>query len=203
MKIVGLTGGIGSGKTTVAKLFESLNIPIYVADVEAKLLMNTSKSIKDKLLVLFGEEAYRDNELNRPFIADKIFNDKATLDQMNAIVHPEVRLHFKNWVQQQVAPYVIKEVAIIFEHDQQKEYDFIISVIANEEERLKRVIDRDHSTREKVLAIMKNQTNDADKAKRSDYVIVNNDKSTLKNQVQKIHKSILNHIDDESNSFLC
>lgn len=203
MKIVGLTGGIGSGKTTVANLFESLNIPIYIADVEAKLLMNSSKVIKEKLLALFGNEAYVNNELNRSFIADKIFNDKAFLDQMNAIVHPEVGLHFKDWVKQQESPYVIKEAAIIFEHEQQNNYDVIISVIANKDDRLKRVIDRDQSNREKVLAIMNNQTTDVEKAKRSDYVIVNNDKSTLKNQVQKIHKSILNRIQDESISFLC
>lgn len=194
MIVVGLTGGIGSGKTTVAKLFKSLDVPIYIADTEAKLLMNESKEIKSKLILLFGAEAYLNNELNKPFIADKIFNNKVCLDQMNAIVHPEVRAHFKRWLKQQQSPYVIKEVAIIFEHEQQSQYDLIISVVANKDLRLKRVIKRDKSTSEKVLTIMNNQINDIDKAKLSDFVILNNDKSTLENQVQKIHKSILKHI---------
>ncbi|WP_431135474.1 dephospho-CoA kinase [Psychroserpens mesophilus] len=194
MIIVGLTGGIGSGKTTVAKLFESLNIPIYIADVEAKLLMNTSTGIKEKLVELFGEKAYLNDELNRPFIADTIFNNKSYLKKMNAIVHPEVGTHFKQWLAQQNSPYVIKEAAIIFEHQKQSQYDLIISVIADEDKRLQRVINRDQSTPEKVLAIMKNQMSDIDKVKLSDFVIVNNDKSTLKKQVQKIHKSILKHI---------
>ena len=192
--VVGLTGGVGSGKTTVAKLFESLNVPIYIADIEAKHLMNNSKEIKSKLVSLFGEAAYLNDELNKPFIADKIFNNKTYLDQMNAIVHPEVGAHFKRWLKQQQTPYVIKEVAIIFEHQQQSQYDLIISVIANKDLRLQRVLKRDHSTSEKVLAIMKNQMSDVDKAKLSDFVILNNDKSTLDNQVQKIHKSILKHI---------
>lgn len=194
MIVVGLTGGIGSGKTTAAKLFRSFNIPIYIADVEAKLLMNTSKGIKQELIALFGEEAYLKDELNRAFIADKIFNDKAYLDKMNAIVHPEVRQHFKQWLERQNSPYVIKEVAIIFEHEQQSQYDLIISIIADKDKRLQRVLDRDKSTPEKVLAIMNNQMNDIEKAKLSDFVIVNNDKSTLEYQVRKIHESILKHI---------
>jgi dephospho-CoA kinase len=198
MIIVGLTGGIGSGKTTVAKEFKNLNIPIYIADVEAKRLMNNSETIKKELIALFGEDTYLNNELNRPFIADKIFSNKAYLDQMNAIVHPKVGAHFKSWVKHQDSPYVIKEVAIIFEHQQQAKYDLIISVIADKDKRLKRVIKRDQSTPEKVLAIMKNQTNDIEKAKLSDYVIVNNDKSTLKNQVLKIHTSILKRIENAS-----
>jgi len=196
MIVVGLTGGIGSGKTTVAKLFENLGIPIYIADTEAKLLMNNSEIIKQELTALFGADAYLKNELNRPFIANKIFNDKTYLDQMNAIVHPKVRAHFKQWQSQQSSLYVINEVAIIFEHEQQSQYDLIITVIADKDKRLKRVLKRDNSTKEKVLAIMDNQMNDMDKAKRSDFVIVNDDKSTLENQVQKIHKSILKCINN-------
>lgn len=196
MIIVGLTGGIGSGKTTVAKLFESLNIPIYIADIEAKLLMNTSKTIRQELITLFGEDAYDNHKLNKPFIADKIFNDKAYLDQMNAIVHPKVGAHFKQWLTVQNSPYVIKEVAIIFENKQQSQYDFIISVIADKDKRLQRVLNRDNSTPEKVLAIMKNQMDDIDKVKLSDFVIVNNDQNTLENQVHKIHESILYRIDN-------
>lgn len=198
MIIVGLTGGIGSGKTTVTKFFESLDIPVYIADTEAKLLMNNSKVIKKELIALFGKDAYVDNELNRSFIAEKIFNNKAYLDQMNAIVHPNVGAHFKLWLEQQNSPYIIKEVAIIFEHEQQSKYDLIISVIADKDKRLQRVLSRDKSTSEKVLAIMNNQMNDVDKVKLSDFVIVNNDRQTLEHQVQKIHKSILKHIENIS-----
>lgn len=198
MITVGLTGGIGSGKTTVGKLFKDLGISIYIADIEAKKLMNNSEIIKKELIHLFGKEAYLHNEINRPFIADKIFNDKSYLEKMNAIVHPKVKTHFKQWLEQQNSPYVIKEVAIIFEHNQQSSYDLIISVIADKEKRLQRVLNRDKSTSEKVLAIMNNQMNDIDKAKLSDFVIVNNEKSTLENQVNKIHQSVLNHIENTS-----
>lgn len=196
MIIVGLTGGIGSGKTTVAKQFQSLGIPIYIADENAKLLMNTSKEIKRELKSLFGKDAFINNKLNKSFIADKIFNNKSYLDQMNTIVHPRVKTHFEQWLKEQNSPYVIKEVAIIFEHEQQSKYDLIISVVADKDKRLQRVLDRDNSTPEKVLAIMKNQMEDIDKAKLSDYVILNNDKSTLEIQIQKTHKSILKHIEN-------
>lgn len=198
MIIVGLTGGIGSGKTTVAQEFRSLGIPIYIADVEAKSLMNNSELIRKELIELFGEKAYLNGKLNRSFIADKIFNDQTYLNQMNAIVHPRVGAHFKSWLKHQNSPYVIKEVAIIFEHQQQSQYDLIISVIADKDKRLQRVLKRDQSTPEKVLAIMKHQMDDVEKARQSDFVIVNNDKKTLKKQVLKIHQSILKYIDKTS-----
>ncbi len=198
MIVVGLTGGIGSGKTTVAELFETIDVPIYIADIEAKLLMNTSTVIKRELIALFGKDAYLNNELNRPFIASKIFTDKDYLNKMNAIVHPKVGAHFKAWLKKQNTPYVLKEVAIIFEHQQQSQYDLIISVIADKEKRLKRVLKRDQKTPENVLAIMKNQLSDIEKVKLSDFVIVNNEKSTLKNQIQKIHKSILLQIENST-----
>lgn len=130
MKIVGLTGGIGSGKTTVAKQFQALGIPVYIADDEAKKLMNRSKIIKRKLKALFGDEAYKDNTLNRPFLADKIFNNAENLEKMNAVVHPKVASHFKNWVKKQIAPYVLKESAILFENGAYKDCDLIITVTA-------------------------------------------------------------------------
>ena len=168
MVIVGLTGGIGSGKTTIGKQFESFGIPLYIADDEAKALMNRSKVIKRKLIKLFGESAYKGNKLNRSYLSSKIFNDKELLDNMNAIVHPKVASHFNRWLKKQKAPYVIKEAAIIFEHNKEDQYDFIITVVADEDLRIKRVLNRDNTTKEKIRTIIKNQLSDDEKVKRSD-----------------------------------
>lgn len=191
MKIVGLTGGIGSGKTTVSNMFKDLGVPIYIADLEAKKLMATSKVIKRKLIDLFGPKAYENNELNRAYIASKIFNDKVYLDKMNAIIHPKVATHFKQWLQKQTSKYVIKEAAIIFEHNMQSQYDYIITVIANEEERIKRILKRDNTSKEKIVSIIKNQISDQEKVKMSDFVIINDKLDHTKAQVLKIHNTIL------------
>ena len=190
MKIIGLTGGIGSGKTTVANFFKEFDVPLYIADVEAKLLMNRSKVIKRKLCALFGDRAYKKGELNKPYIASKIFNDDALLQQMNAIVHPKVATHFRRWLKKQKAPYVIYESAIIFENGSYDQYDIIITVTASIEERLKRVIKRDDSSKEKVLAIMANQWEDSERVKRSDFIIVNDNLAETKKQVLKIHQKL-------------
>lgn len=194
MKVVGLTGGIGSGKTTVSNMFKDLGVPVYIADLEAKKLMATSKVVKRKLIDLFGPKAYENNELNRTFIASKIFNDKAYLEKMNAIIHPKVALHFKKWLQKQTSKYVIKEAAIIFEHNMQLQYDYIITVIASEEERIKRVLKRDNTTKDKILSIIKHQINDQEKVKMSDFVIINDKLEHTKEQVLTIHNTILNDL---------
>ena len=173
MKIVGLTGGIGSGKTTVAKKFEALGIPIYIADIEAKKLMNRSKIIKRKLYKLFGESAYVKGELNKSFIAKKIFENKDLLEKMNAIVHPKVGKHFDRWLNKQTSPYVIKESAILFEKNLQEQCDFVVLVTSPKELRIKRLLDRDNTTKEKILAVMSNQLIEEEKIKRSDFVITN------------------------------
>ncbi|MFT5217180.1 MAG: dephospho-CoA kinase [Glaciecola sp.] len=190
-KIVGLTGGIGSGKTTVANYFKKLGIPVYIADVEAKLLMKRSKIIIRKLIQLFGSETYYKGELNKPFIANKIFNDPVLLEKMNTIVHPKVASHFKRWLKKQDAPYVIKEAAIIFENNTYTSLDYIITVIAPERTRVNRVIERDKSSEERVKAIIKNQCNDAEKVKLSDFVIENVELADTQNQVINIHQKIL------------
>lgn len=191
MIVVGLTGGIGSGKTTVAKQFASLEIPIYIADDEAKKLMNTSKVIKRKLIQLFGNEAYIENKLNKPFIANIIFNDKSYLQKMNAIVHPKVATHFKKWLLKQQAPYVIKEVAILFENGSYKQCDYTITVTAPKKLRIARLLKRDATTEAKIKAIMKNQWTDDEKIKLSTFVINNTTLENTKNQVIKIHTEIL------------
>ncbi|MBU3822573.1 dephospho-CoA kinase [Flavobacteriaceae bacterium XHP0103] len=191
MIVVGLTGGIGSGKTTVAKMFGSLGVPVYIADEEAKKLMNTSKVIKRKLIGLFGENAYVNNELNRPFIADIIFKNKTLLNEMNAIVHPKVRAHFNKWVSKQTAPYVIKEAAILFENGSHKAYDFIITVTAPKDLKVTRLLKREpNTTKNKIEAIMANQWTDEAKIKRSHFVIENINLEKTQEQVKKIHTKI-------------
>lgn len=194
MKIIGLTGGIGSGKTTVANMFHELHVPIYIADLEAKRLMNNSKIIKRKLIELFGSNAYQNNVLNKPLIADRIFNNKNLLSKMNAIVHPKVGAHFNKWVEKQNTAYVIKEAAILFENGGYLSCDAIITVTASEKDRIQRVITRDNSSINKVKAIINNQWSDAEKVKLSQYVITNNNLSETKAQVIKIHQEILKTI---------
>ena len=194
MIIVGLTGGIGSGKTTVARMFSKLGVPIYIADEEAKKLLVRSKVIRRKLILLFGEEAYVDNAINKPFIADKIFYNKELLKQMNSIVHPKVAQHFKKWLKKQTTPYVIKESAILFESNSHKDCDIVITVTASEELRISRVIKRDSTTKEKVKSIIENQWSEDEKIKRSNYVIVNDNLENTEKQVLSVHHKILETI---------
>ena len=189
--LVGLTGGIGSGKTTIANFFKELGVPIYIADTEAKVLMNRSKVIKRKLIALFGDNAYQNEKLNRDFLSKQIFNNKDLLQKMNAIVHPKVASHFTRWVKKQEAPYVISEAAILFENGSYKKYDYIITVTAPEEVRLKRVMSRDSASKEKVKSVMNNQWKDEEKIKLSDYVIQNINLEEAKAQVLQIHQNLL------------
>ena len=191
MIVVGLTGGIGSGKTTVARQFNALGTPVYIADVEAKKLMSISKTIKRKLTLLFGEEAYVNGELNKPFIAETIFNDKTYLDKMNTIVHPKVAQHFYKWLLKQKAPYVLKESAILFEGNSYKQCDLIILVTAPKSLRIKRLLQRDNTTKAKIQAIMDNQWSDEDKMKDPHYVIVNDTLVNVQRQVLDTHEKIL------------
>ncbi|MFS4481522.1 dephospho-CoA kinase [Hyunsoonleella sp. 2307UL5-6] len=192
MIVVGLTGGIGSGKTTVAKAFKALGIPIYIADIEAKKLMNRSKVIKRKLKLLLGEAAYTDaGKLNKPYIANIIFNDESYLKKMNAIVHPKVAKHFKKWTEKQSAPYVIKEVAVLFENGGNTACDFVITVTAPKALRIERLLKRDNTSTEKIEAIIKNQWSDSEKIKLSDYTIINKTLEYTILQAKKVHKKIL------------
>lgn len=189
--IVGLTGGIGSGKTTVAKMFEALGIPVFYSDKEAKVLMNTSEEIKEQLISLLGQESYSEEGLNRAFVAAKIFNNSALLEAVNAIVHPAVAKYFYHWEQEQQAPYVIQESAIIFENQMEDRYAKIIVVTAPEEAKVERVMRRDHVEKEKVEERMKNQLKDEEKLKRADYVIFNDLLEETRNQVLDVHHHLL------------
>ena len=191
MIIVGLTGGIGSGKSTVAKLFIELGIPVYIADTEAKRLMRTSKAIKRKLLVEFGEKAYIKNKLNRAFLANIVFNDKKKLTAINKIVHPSVANSFKRWISKHNSAYAIQENAILFENNSADKFDFIITVTAPIQDKIDRVMKRDNVTKEAVFARMNNQISDKEKIKKSNFVIENRDLNQTKIDVSRIHKQIL------------
>ncbi|WKB81424.1 dephospho-CoA kinase [Cellulophaga lytica] len=187
MKIVGLTGGIGSGKSTAAKMFANLGVPVYNSDTEAKKLMHTSANVKEQIIKLLGAEAYQNGVLNREYIAQKVFSNANLLEQLNAIVHPAVRAHFLEWAKKQNAPYVIQESAIIFENNNQNFYDYIILVTAPLEVRIDRIIKRDNTTREKILSRMDNQWTDEKKEKMSDFKLINEDIVKLKLKIKEIH----------------
>ena len=187
--IVGLTGGIGSGKTTVAKLFSKFNdVAIYIADIEAKKLMSSSEIIKKKLIKQFGESSFVNQKLNRNYISEIVFNDKEKLSILNAIVHPEVKKHFQDFIKKNIdKTYIIYENAILFENGSNLLCDYIITVYANVNTKIERVILRDSSTKEAVESRMKNQWNDSKKIVQSNYIICNENLDETKTQVNKIH----------------
>ena len=191
MKIIGLTGGIGSGKSTIAMLFKALGVPVYIADIEAKKILASSKVVRAKVISLLGTSAYSNEMPNRAYIAQKVFNDPVLLDGLNAIVHPEVTASFKRWVQKQDAPYCVKEAAILFENGGFTHCDATILVTAPREVRVQRVLSRDAITLADVNARMENQWEDQKKIPLANYVIENIDLTSTKIQVQNIHKKLL------------
>lgn len=191
MIIVGLTGGIGSGKTTVAKMFAELGVPVYNSDTEAKRLMQSSKNVKKEIIELFGKRAYERKKLNRTYISDQVFNDSGLLKKLNGIVHPAVRKHFLSWVKKQDGPYVIQEAAVIFENNSQSRYDRIILVTSPQDVRIQRVIKRDGSSKEKISDRIKNQWDDSEKRVLSDFVIENVDFEKTRLRVKEIHGRLL------------
>jgi len=191
LKIIGLTGGIGSGKTTVAKMFEALGVPVYFADIEARKLMQNSDGLKEGIIKLLGEKAYNNDGLNPSYIAPIVFRDRAKLNKLNALVHPLVENHFKNWLKLQDSPYVVQENALIFENMKQSSFDAIITVTAPLEKRLERVIKRDGSTEQQVIERIENQLNDEFKVEQATFVIHNITLDKCKRQVNLIHKQLL------------
>lgn len=173
-KIIGLTGGIGSGKSTVANYIASKGIPVYIADEEAKKIMECD-DVKQKIQNLFTESILNsDNSLNRKKIAEFVFNNPDKLKELNAIVHPEVQLHFKNWLKEHKNhPFIIKEVAILFETGGNKQCDKVILITAPEELRIERAMKRDNLTKKDILVRIKNQISESKKKELSDFVVEN------------------------------
>lgn len=190
VKIVGLTGGIGSGKTTIANYFMSLGIPVYIADDEAKSILFMPDAAKE-VAAAFGEEVLTNNMPDRSKLAAIVFNDAVKLAKLNAIIHPKVHEHFINWVKNHDSEkFVIKEAAILFESGSYKDCDKIILVTAPKEIRIERVMKRDKVTRDKVLERMANQWDDEKKQALSDYIIHNINPDEAKKEADRIVKEL-------------
>jgi dephospho-CoA kinase len=190
-KIIGLTGGIGSGKTTIANYFKEMGVPVYIADDEAKKIMQ-SKHIIEEIKTTFGEFLFENEVLSRAKLAEIVFNNSNKLDQLNAIIHPAVKKDFQSWLHKNKNhDYIIYEAAILFESGRYKDCDFIITVTAPEEVRIERVLKRDKTTREQVLSRMKMQWKDEERISKSNFIIINNNLKNAKEEVVKILK-ILN-----------
>ncbi len=193
MKIVGLTGGIGSGKSTVLRLFHELGASIYIADVEAKKLMNNNKELIEEIRVLLGDRAYKNNELDRKYISSIVFNDTLKLKALNELVHPKVRAHFKEFIKKTTAEIVIYEAAILFESGSNSLCDYIITVTANFDDRVNRIMKRDGVSKQQILERMKHQFDDDYKISNSNFVIRNNTLFDTQLQVITINNLILKH----------
>lgn len=194
---VGITGGIGSGKTVVCQVFETLGIPVFNADAAAKFLMEQDMVLIEQIKSLFGKEVYKGKELQREKLAAVIFQNKEKRNALNSIVHPATIAYGKKWMEQQTAPYALKEAAILFESGSHKELDKIICVYAPLEMRIQRSMQRDGATREKIESRIATQMNEEEKMKLCDFVIVNDDKTAIIPQVLKIHEELI-----RSQSFL-
>jgi dephospho-CoA kinase len=188
---VGLTGGIGAGKSTVAHIFEVLGIPVYHADQEAKRLMQTNPSLIEKIKIAFSEKAYVEGILDRQYLSSLVFNNKQQLELLNSIVHPFTILDGKEWMKKQNSPYAIKEAALIFESGSQGEFDVIIGVFAPPAMRIHRTIQRDQVDREKVMSRMEKQLDENIKMKLCDHVLINNEQTMLTPQVIALHEQLI------------
>lgn len=188
---VGLTGGIGSGKSTVAKIFEVLGIPVYYADDAAKLIMNTDGELKKEIIQHFGKDSYINDQLNRPYIAALVFNDKEKLELLNSLTHPATIRDANRWMEQQTAPYTIKEAALIFESGSAQHLDYVIGVYTPLPIRVKRIMDRDQITREEVQQRMSRQIDEEIKMRLCDMVITNDEQQLVTTQVLQIHEQLL------------
>ena len=191
MKIVGLTGRIGSGKSTILKVFDSLGVPCYDSDIQAKKLMEEDEELTSKIKGLFGDDIHNGLEFNRSLLADLVFSDKKKLDDLNALVHPAVKKDFHMFIGQQNAPYIIKEAAILFETGAVDDCDVVILVTAPERLRIDRVQSRDNLTEEQIKSRMSHQWSDNKKIPMSDFVIKNIEWDKTLKIIHEIHLELI------------
>lgn len=189
--IVGITGGIGAGKSTVSMIFKSFGVPIYEADFHSKDLLDSDPNLQFALVNLLGEKVVENKKINRAVMANLIFNDKDLLEKANALIHPIVGEHFKNWVAKQDSPYIIKEAAILYESGSYKDCDKVIMVSAPKEMRIKRVMARSAISRDEVLSRMNKQWPDQKKIELADFCIQNDEQISVIKQSLEIHKKLL------------
>jgi|TARA_B100001059_G_scaffold121163_1_gene121203 dephospho-CoA kinase len=192
MKKVAITGGIGSGKSFISNKFAKLGVPIYNSDVRANIIINSNITVKKLLIKNFGNESFIGEELNKKLISKIIFNNKSKLRLINSIVHPFVNLDYNSWLQNQKATYTIYESAIIYENDSIDKFDKIIGVISDTELKISRLFERGMK-RESINNIMKNQTDDLDIIRISDFLIYNNLNSNITDEVTRVHSNILDN----------
>ena len=188
---IGITGGIGSGKTTVAKVFEVLGIPVYYADDAAKRLMNTDEKLKEKIQLQFGNDVYKDGRLDRKYLSEIVFKNPEKLQLLNALVHPATLKDAERWMQNQSTAYSLKEAALIFESGAQEQLDYVIGVTAPAPLRIQRTMHRDNITREEVILRMDKQMDETIKMKLCDFVIKNDEQEMLLPQILKLHEKLL------------
>ena len=185
---VGLTGGIGSGKSTVAKIFEVLGIPVYYADDAAKQLMNEDEELRAAIIKHFGKESYTYNQLNRTYIASQVFSDEEKLKLLNSLTHPATISHSQKWMKRQTGPYAVKEAALIFESHSDDHLDYVIGVYAPASVRIRRTMERDRITENEVLKRMARQMDEEEKMQRCDFVIINDEEQLIIPQVLELHR---------------
>ena len=188
MKKIGITGGIGSGKSTVSQIFKSLGVGVYNSDQISKNILLKNLQIKKKIIYLFGKKILTNKKIDTQKISQIIFNDKEKLKSMNSIMHPAIKNHFKNWLKQQKGDYIIKESAIIFETKIEKNFDQIILVKSSRNIKINRIMKRDNISKDLILSIMKNQYSDDLTSTKADYIINNDNKKFLIPQVLKLDK---------------
>lgn len=193
LKIIGLTGAIGSGKSFVAHIFETFQIPIYNSDYWAKQLVTQNKNVRQKIKTLLGENSYHtDGSYNTVYVSNMVFNNNELLQQLNEIIHPAVAKHFEQFVAQNAqASYVIKETALLFEKNIYKQCQANICVVAPLEIRIQRVLQRDNTTREQILKRMNSQWSQEEKVQKADYIIHNDGEQLLLPQILQIHQALL------------
>lgn len=184
---IGITGGIGSGKSVVSRLLEIMEVPVYIADTESKRLTNTDPCIRKELSALLGEEVYKDGALNKPLLAAYLFGDAEHAAQVNGIIHPRVKKDFRQWTEERDGlPWVAMESAILIESGFVAEVDVVVMVYAPLETRIERAMRRDSATHELVMKRIRSQMSDEEKRRQADFVIVNDDDTPLIPQVMEI-----------------